>query len=350
MASENRLQTHALNAPASADADALLLRLKNAPWAFDFFQAIRKLERALPEMPAIGHAHRPAQEAFQFCQEPSLAFATSTLHHCESENENHALRIFINFFGLLGPNGPLPLHYTDTVHDRELNQKDHAMARFLDLFNHRMISFFYRAWANHQQTVSFERGEHDRFTVYFGSLFGIGMESLRHRDAVPDLSKLHYSGHLVGQTRHAEGLQSLLMDFFQIPARIEQFIGRWIAVPAESTCRLGTSRSSGELGISTILGSQTWDCQQKFRVHMGPMSFKEYQRLLPGEKSLRRLVDWIRNYAGDQYAWDVRLTLLHSEVPTMSLGSMGQLGWTTWLNSAPATDDADDLILQPQVA
>jgi type VI secretion system protein ImpH len=348
MARKNRSQTDAVK--KSTAAEALIDRLKRTPWAFDFFQAIRRLECALPGVPSVGQANRPEEERVRFCQEPSLAFASSTINRYEAETDTHAARLFINFFGLLGPHGPLPLHYTDMVHDRELNQKDHAMARFLDLFNHRMISLFYRAWAEHQQTISFERGEHDRYSVYFGSMLGIGMASLRNRDSVPDVAKLHYSGHLVGQTRHAEGLQSLLTDFFKIESRIEQFVGQWIIIPEESTCRLGVSRASGELGRSAIVGSRTWDCQQRFRIQMGPMSLMEYQRLLPGGNSLQRLVDWVRNYAGDQYIWDVRLILRKSEVPATSLGKMGQLGWTTWLHSRAVARDARDLVLLPKVA
>jgi type VI secretion system protein ImpH len=346
MAGENRSKTDALTPDPAA---ALTQRLKETPWAFDFFQAVRRMECALPGMPSVGQAQSPQQERVRFCQEASLAFATSTVHRYEPQTDLHAARLFINFFGLLGPNGPMPLHFTDLVHDRELNHKDHAMARFLDLFNHRMISLFYRAWAEHQQTISFERGEHDRYSVFFGSLFGIGMESLRNRDAVPDIAKLHYSGHLVGHTRHAEGLQSLLSDFFKIQSRIEQFVGRWIDIPQESTCRLGLSRASGELGRSALVGSRMWDCQQKFRIQMGPMSLAEYQRLLPSGNSLKRLVAWVRNYAGDQYAWDVRLILRKTEVPSARLGKMGQLGWTLWLNSRPAARDADDLVIEPRV-
>jgi type VI secretion system protein ImpH len=210
-----------------------------------------------------------------------------------------------------------------------------------------MIAFFYRAWASNQQTVSADRSspEHDRFSRYFGSLFGIGMSSLRNRDAVPDMAKIHYSGHLAGRTRHAEGLRALVSDFFRIPVQIVQLVGQWLPLPENCRCRLGQTPDTGTLGMTAIVGAQIWDCQQKFRIRMGPMRLDDYERMLPAGQSLRRLQAWVRNYVGDELDWDVQLVLLAQEVPAIQLGRIGRLGWTTWLRSQPFASDADDLVL-----
>jgi type VI secretion system protein ImpH len=299
---------------------------------------------------------RPSQDAVRFSQEPSLAFAPSTVWDFKPSSENAPARLFVNFLGLLGPNGPLPAHLTDYARDRERNHNDPSMARFLDLFNHRMLSLFYRAWASSSQTVSFERGTRanpldaaaaDRFGAYFASLFGMGMPSLRDRDAVRDAAKLHFTGRLANQTRNAEGLRSIVQSFFGIDADIEEFVGRWIDIPEPYRCRLGESRDTCVLGRSAIVGSKSWDCQQKFRIRLGPMGLKEYQRMLPGGDSIKRLVAWVRTYTCDEFDWDVRLVLRAVEIPQVRLGGMGQLGWTTWLNSRPPAKDGEDLVLHP---
>jgi hypothetical protein len=150
-----------------------------------------------------------------------------------------------------------------------------------------MISYLYRAWAIHQKTVDLDRpdnwiaGEHQKYPTYLGSLVGIGMDSLRRRDAVPDFARLHYAGLLAGGTRHAEGLESLLKEYFGIPAQVQTFRGRWIELPPENECRMGASPATGMLGVNAIAGTRVWDVQLGLRIRLGPMHLADFQRLLP---------------------------------------------------------------------
>ena len=207
---------------SGTEAYALAKRLEEAPHRFDFFQAVRRLENLDAAHPCVGYSKRPGEDPVRFCQEASLAFAPRTIGGFRTEPGVPTPRMYVNFLGLLGPNGPMPLHITQYVRERVLIHHDRALARFLDVFNHRMVSFFYRAWAANQQTVQFERGDEDCFAVYIGSMFGIGMETLRKRDAVPDVAKLHYSGHLVSQTRYPEGICDLLQDYYGIRVSITE--------------------------------------------------------------------------------------------------------------------------------
>jgi len=336
MAGEFRDQAHTLD-----------LGFLENPTGLSFFQVARRLECVYSDKPRLGCAIRSADEPVQFCQEPLLSFSPSTLQRFERITKTGKPRLVVNFLGLLGPQGPLPLHITDYVHDRELNHDDHTLARFFDIFNHRMISLFYRAWACNRPALSYDRPHEDRFAAYIGSLIGIGIESLSHRDNVPDVAKLHFSGHLASQTRHAEGLRSILEDYFGIKTFIEEFVGQWIRIPEDYQCQLGHSPDTGTVGVNVFVGSQVWDCQQKFRLVLGPMSLDDYERMLPGEKGFASLKDWIRNYVGDELEWELMLILKAAEVPAVRLGKSGRLGWTTWLQSYPWEKDADDLILQP---
>lgn len=345
MAGEDRSAAHPV-------IDALRAR----PWEFDFFQAVRRLECLRPGAPALGTSPRLADDPFRFGQAPSLGFAASTVAAFR-ELEGRPPTMVVNFLGLLGPNGPMPLHFTEYVRDRMINAQDPTLARFLDVFHHRMISLFYRAWAVAQKTVSFERGsaavgesrpDADRFGVYVASLFGLGMDSLRHRDAVPDTGKLFHAGALSAQTRHAAGLRGLLEDYFGVSTEIREFIGRWMELPADARCRLGggTRWGTGRLGSTAIVGARMWECQQQFRIRFGPMTLERYERLLPGGPSMKRLAAWIRNYVGYELDWDVQLVLRAADVPEVRLGSAGRLGWSTWLRSGPVPRDRDDLVLR----
>ncbi len=339
MASKIGNQTHALD-----------LRFLENPAGLSFYQSARRVECASPDKPRLGYSNRSADDPIQFCQEPSLSFAPATLQRYEQPKQTEKPRLMVNFFGLLGPHGPMPLHITEYVHDRELNYGDHTLARFLDVFNHRMISLFYRAWACNRQTVSHDRPEEDRFSIYIGSLFGIGQDSFRDRDEVSDVAKLHFSGHLACQTRHAEGLSAILENYFGIKTSIKEFVGQWITVPEQYWCRLGQSPDTATVGVNSIVGSRVWDCQQKFRIKMGPTNLKDYERMLPGGESFVRLKAWVRNYVGDELSWEVQLILKADEVPAVRLGEAGRLGWTTWLQNRPFEKDTKDLVLAADAA
>lgn len=343
-----------------AAADRLIDDLRERPFAHDFFAAVRRLENARPESPRIGHGQRLADDPIRFCQDPSMVFAPATIADLKlpvpDRNGPSVPRLLVHFFGLFGPSGPLPLHLTEYARDRERNSADPTFARFADVFHHRMLSLFYRAWASAQMPVSLERGRsdpmHDRFSLFIASLFGMAMPSFRDGDSVQDSAKLHFSGRLASPTRCAEGLQSIIRSYFQVPASVEQFQGQWMPLPPECRLRLGESPSTGQLGRSAIVGKRMWECQQKFRIRLGPLTLRDYRRFLPGSgcRSLERLVDWVRLYTSDELCWDLQLVLRRDEVPPIQLGRKeaggGQLGWTTWSASQGMTRDPDDLIMQ----
>ena len=333
-----------------ANAVAVLKVLKEGPYRFDFFHAVRCLENVYRDKKRVGQSERPVEDPIRLGQEPSLAFAPSTVASFKPQEADRPPRLTVHFLGLFGPNGPLPLHLTEYARDRIRHSADPTLARFLDMFHHRMLSLFYRAWASAQPTVQYDRPESDRFGLYVGSLIGIGQPSLRDRDDFPDLAKLHHAGHLVCQARNAEGLRSILADFFRLPVDLEEFVGQWLELPEICLGRLGVSAEESGLGRSITIGSRTWESQNKFRVRFGPLRRSDYEGLLPGGESLRRLIALVRNFAGDSLDWDLTLVLKKDEVPEWRLGGPERLGWTTWLAGRPRAEDPADLILSPQAA
>jgi type VI secretion system protein ImpH len=312
----------------------------------DFFQILRLLENAHPDKPRIGASLRPRDDAVRFGQDPSLGFEPTAVRAYTPATAASRARLAVNFIGLLGANGPLPLHLTEYARERARNQGDATMVAFLDVFHHRMVSLFYRARAAAEPAISLDRPESDRFADYLGSLFGIGTPALRERDEIGDFAKLHFAGLMANQRRPAAGLVTILRAYFKLPVEIEQFVGHWMTIPADAQIRIGVEERGNRLGSSTVLGTRVWDCQHKFRLVIGPLDYADYQRLLPGGASLRRLVDWVRSYAGTVLDWDVRLVLKQPEVPSLTLGAR-KLGWTTYLASGPAARDARQLLINP---
>jgi type VI secretion system protein ImpH len=314
--------------------------------AMDFYQALRLLENAHPDKPRIGASLRPRDDAVRFGQDPSLSFEPGALNGFTPAQAHARARLAVNFLGLLGANGPLPLHITEYTRERKRNNGDGTLAAFLDVFNHRMVSLFYRARASADPALSLDRPDSDRFADYVGSLFGIGTPAVRERDEIGDFAKLHFAGLLANQRRPAAGLVSVLRAYFKLPVEIEQFVGHWMRIPLDGQTRIGMHDRGNRLGTSAVLGTRVWDCQHKFRLVIGPVGIDDYQRLLPGGASMRRLIDWVRSYAGDVLDWDVRLVLARGAVPPLKLGST-KLGWTTYLASGPAARDASQLLINP---
>lgn len=325
--------------------DTIPPQLLQDPERFGFFAVMRMLEALNPHRPLLGRSTKPDQDLVRLGQEPAVGHAPASLAGFEAGVAGRPGRLIVHFFGLFGPDGPLPLYLTEYARDRRRNHGDPTLLRFVDLFHHRTLSLFYRAWADVRPTVSFDRPWHDRFSDYVGALIGLATPGLRNRDAMPDLTKLHFAGLLAGQTRHAEGLGQILSDFFTMPVRVESFQGAWLTLPSADLSRLSDGPITAELGKSALLGNRVWSRQHKFRLVFGPLSLQEYERLLPGGLSFHRLVPIVRNYAGDALIWDVTLILRAAEVPPVRLGQQGRLGWTTWLMPRKATHDAADLHL-----
>jgi len=325
------------------DPVALDAELERRAARMDFFQVLRLIENAHPELPRIGASLRPRDDAVRFGQDPSLCFHPTALGQYLRTGPDARARLAVNFFGLLGANGPLPIHLTEYVRDRLRHGGDPTLLAFLDVFHHRMLSLFYRARASAEPAISLDRADGDRFSGFVGSLFGIGSPALRERDAIGDFAKLHFAGLLANRARPASGLATILREYFGLPLRIEQFAGHWMALPDEVRSRIGLAGEGNRLGSSLVLGRKVWDCQNRFRIVIGPLGYDDYRRFMPGGDSLKRLLAWVRTYCGLALDWEVRLVLKKEERPPLRLGGATRIGWSTWLASGAPQRDPDGM-------
>jgi type VI secretion system protein ImpH len=336
------LPTLAKPQPPSED---LFARLARKSSSFDLFQAMRRIEQAFPDKPRLGDGMRPVDEPFRFAQEPSLIFAPAPVAAFERPESGALPRLVQRVFGFLGPNGALPIHLTEYARERMRAHNDPTFVRFLDLLHHRFTLLFYRAWVGTQSAASLDRPGDDAFSRYAASLVHLGEPTLRDRDAVPDHAKLHVAGHLVRETRNAEGLEKILENFFRASVRVEQWIAHWLALAPEQQTRLGFGRDAERIGVGSVVGARVPDVQSRFRIRLGPLSLADYESHLPGGKPFGQMLAWLRTYIGFELCWDVRLVLRRDEVPRAALGSSARLGWTTWMGARPNPGDADDLVL-----
>jgi type VI secretion system protein ImpH len=276
-----------------------------------------------------------------------MTFAPAPIADFRATNKTDPAVLTLHGFGLFGPNGPLPLHLTEYARERS-RVGDTTFSRFADLFHHRLISLFYRAWADSQPTVQFDRPSEDRFALYFGALAGLALESSADTSEIPHHARLQYTGQFAIQSHPPGGLEAILEEYFGVPVKIEEFIGHWVDLPESCMCRLGASPQTGTLGTNLTVGEKIWQCQDRFRIVMGPMGASDYQRMLPGSESLDRMMELVRNFTGDELHWDVRLIIKKEETEPVKLGGHTRLGLTTWLASRTLDEDPGNLVFEPQ--
>lgn len=319
--------------------------LVNEPTAFEFFQAVRVLMAHSPQRTAIGEFNDPATEAVRFAVNPELGFPAAEIQAFDPVAKPP--KLVVNFMGLTGPLGVMPLTYSMLVAERA-RLRDTGLRDFLDIFHHRIISLFYKAWEKNQFTTAYEHGQQDALTRHLLDVIGLGTGGLASRLAVPDEALLYYAGALAPHTRPAAALEGLIADYFGVPVQVEQFVGAWYRLEDTAYCVLGDEDEAGMLGTA-VVGDEVWDAQARIRLRVGPLTRRQYDALLPTGTGWAALNALARFYVGDQMDVDIRLVLAHDEVRGCELGAAEEdalpLGWTTWLGSAPMTRDPDDTML-----
>ncbi|HLJ13774.1 MAG TPA: type VI secretion system baseplate subunit TssG [Bryobacteraceae bacterium] len=323
--------------------------LREVPFEFRFFQAVRLLERVMPERAPVGRFVSPSREVVRFAANPSSAFPASQIQTIQWRESAMPVMV-VNFMGLTGPMGILPLYYTELIVER-LRSKDRTFANFLDIFNHRLISLFYQAWEKYRFAIAYERGERDRFSHHLLDLIGLGTKGLQNRQAVPDDALLFYSGLLSLHARSAAGLRQLIWDYFDVPVEIEQLVGAWYKLDESTQCCFDKGNSySEQLGVGAIVGDEIWDQQSGVRVRLGPLTLSQYLDFLPTGSAYQPLRGLLRFFAGDEIGFEAQLVLKRDEVPSCKLGDVTEqaprLGWLSWTKTAPITRDPSDTILR----
>jgi type VI secretion system protein ImpH len=316
--------------------------------SFEFFQAVALLQRMLSDRRPVGHFFSPEDEVLRFHVNPRLGFPASEIQQLQLHDDGPA-DMMVNFMGLTGPQGVLPYVYSELILER-LRAKDRSMADFFDVFNHRVISLFYRAWQRTRFPVNYAAGERDYFSQYLRDLLGIGTTGLKERQDAADEALMHYVALFAMQSRSAVALEQVLADYFAVPVEIQQFTGAWYSIDESTQCEMNERDSmSAQLGSGATVGDAVWDRQGRVRIRIGPIRLAQYDDFLPGgsaHATLRAITKFFSNGCVD---FEAQLVLDREEVPPVELDfnarHPARLGWVSWAKTAPMGADPDDTIL-----
>ena len=323
--------------------------LRDEPYRFEFFQAVRLLEKIHSKKKPVGDAALPNDEIVRFRSRIAMDFPSSEIHEIfetpDGSTDETKTEVVVNFMGMAGVSGVLPAHYTELTLDR-IRHRDTTLWSFLDIFTHRAVSLFFRAWSKYRFPVGYERGN-DAFT---GSLFdfaGLGTRGLRGRSAIDDESLLPYIG-LIAQRPHSNNaLENILSDYFGVPVKVQQFFGQWLSLGPYDVTNIG--RQNTMLGVNAIAGSKVWDQQSKIRVLFGPLTFTQFLGFLPNGSAHAAAKSIVRFFTGIELDFDFRLRLLGREVPgcvlTTRAARRPMLGWTSFLKTGPVSGVDEQIVL-----
>ena len=318
-----------------------------------FFATMRKLQSVKAAL--VGRDTRPANEPVRLRAEAGLGYPSTELANSTTD-KNGRITLEVSFLGLFGPSGALPQHYTQAIIDRS-RHKDHALRDFLDLFNHRWLSLFYRAWEKHDYAAAYQTahslGQEDAVTRILWCLIGLGTHGLRGRIRLEDKSLLYYAGLLADVRSRQSTLANILSDWFDIPVQVLQFQGQWIRIPATDQTRMQLLRlgdhSNNQLGSDAVVGERVWNVENRFRLRIGPLDRREFARFSPLGDRLAALHALARTYVGPQLEFDVQVAIVRDQVPGTQLGNKAEpscLGWNSWLGNWPFEDDSQDAVFE----
>ncbi|HAF13945.1 MAG TPA: type VI secretion system baseplate subunit TssG [Blastocatellia bacterium] len=324
----------------------LTQELFDEPYRFGFFQAVRLLERIYTDHEPVGQDADTNREVVRFRTRQTLSFPACEIHELTSDplQDGAPPEMMVAFMGLTGPVGVLPHQYTELLMDRA-RYRDTALWSFLDIFNHRLISHFYRAWEKYHFPIAYERTGEDQFTGYLFDLIGMGTTGLRGRLSFKDQSLLFYGGLIAQRPHSATAIGAIVGDYFDVPANITQFAGEWLKL-GDNVTKLGSANS--QLGLTTIAGSKVWSDQSKFGVRIGPMKLKKFTTFTPVGSAFRPLTEIVRLLVGLEFEFNIQLVLERDEVPFCALGTDQdgpRLGWTSWLKTLDSVRDDDQVVL-----
>lgn len=319
-------------------------RLQAEPWRYGFLTLLRRIG-ADARIDPVGTARRPRAEPFRLGQQPSLAFAPREIAGVGEANGRLKVRLF--GVGMLGPNGPLPIHVTEIARDREESRRDSTLVNFLDIFHHRYLTLLYRAWASAQATAGLDRSGDERFSFYVASLIGLDTAEIGH-GPLPAHARLAASAHLVREARNPDGLRTTLEQYFDVPVAIEEHVFHWIELDEADRSYVGKPGTAATMGQGAMPGTRVPDRQNKFRIVIGPLDLSQYLRFTPQGADLPKLIEWVRAFVGYEFVWELELRIEARSASPAVMGGAQRLGWSGWLGPSRAERPVVGMRFEPE--
>jgi type VI secretion system protein ImpH len=311
-------------------------KLEDEGYRFSFFKAIHLLETLYKERPGVGHLGPFGQEIVRILPNQELSFPPADIARTEvatTEKGEEKWSLFENFLGLYGPNAATPMYIAEMI--AQCPGDEDPLRDFLDIFNHRVLSLYYRAWKKHNLSASVSSAGDDAFTTILFAMIGCDCGTLTADWRIEPFRLLRYAGYFCSISRPACALENLISDFFRLgEVDVVQFVPRRYVIPESAVSRLSNFNDGGRLGESFVLGDTITDVAGQFKIRLGSLSMDQFLSFQPGEPQYEELVFLSNMYVKHQLGLSLELVLKPNQGGSMKLSSIdpiGVLGRSAWL-------------------
>lgn len=336
----------------------VIQRLLDAPYRFQFQQAVRLLELWLRqhgvehELPLLDYVR--FQNSLAVCFPASQIEALTASGPTPITTEADLLAALLNkslenititpaFMGLLGGSGALPIHYSERVSANLALNKDEGPRAFFDLLSNRPVALFYQAWNKHRIESLQKPDGSDGFLPLLLMLSGSTPAEPERRDAdgITNEVRAHYAAIFRHRPVSAAIIAGVLSEYFEVPIAVEQCTGCWDVLHPDEYPRLGSANMI--LGQGAMIGTRSWRRDLRARLRIGPLCKADFDDFLPGASGARALKKMMAMFAVPIVKFEVQLVLRAQDVPRLRLGGGMRLGWDTFLLTKPEAADRDDV-------
>jgi type VI secretion system protein ImpH len=325
-------------------------------------QAVRVIEQVARLDKANGDARRIGvdspvhEEPLHFVASERMMIPTGDLAAIQQSDGSQPV-VVANVLGLVGATPALPATYSELQLQRR-RLRDRSMSDFYNLFDHRALSFFYRASAKHKWTLAIEQpvgaADTDPITNVLLAVAGLPDPALRRRLAFDDTLLAPLAGEAADTRRSARSVEAMLRKITGLPLRVIEAEPRWAAIVVEEQTRIGRPGIArfAQLGgedlagpddppAAAMIGEAVLDAQHHYVVEVAPLSYSKLLSIATDGKALTEFADACRFAAGIVNKPLLRLGIAAADVRPMILGSAAApacLGRTSWLGMPPTQE------------
>lgn len=319
-----------------ASTTSVVKRLFDHPYEFSFFQAVRLFQKLLPNGENIGSTLNPSEDPITFSGRYTYSLPGSDIYKIHIDGTKPVVEV--NFLNLAGPHGAMPAPLSEKVIEK-IREGDYALRDFIDIFNHRLLSIYYKVAAKYSFVLSPKNSIQTPTGHMLCAVAGLDSKHEKYL-AASTASLMQYAGILWQRPRSAAGLEQILSDYFNVPVEIEQFIGSWTNINRRQRSFIGKRRGRNHrLGRATFLGKRFWQAGHHFVVKVGPLTSEEFHQFIPTGAAYNEMCDMIKFYAPLELTFQLKMSLKENE-NLIALGFDNQprenrLGWTAVLGESP---------------
>jgi type VI secretion system protein ImpH len=284
----------------------------------NFYRFCQLLEKSQPQCPPLGTTSRPQDDPVRLVPHPGMGFPASELKAVDydDEDETAAPRVRTTFMGLYGVDSPLPTAYLDDI--AQGREGHEALQGFLDIFNHRILTQFYRIWRKYSYPATFEPGGRDAISQSLLGLVGLGIPGTANHIATPVSRFLALLGVLSQPGKTQEGLQALV---HLLAPQTRVCVRPYCLRPVSVGQPLGFQNGDDFLlDGNGVLGDEAMDTSSQLLVDLTTDCDREAGSWMPGSQLYQDFMVMLRVYLGWRFKARIRLTVSTRLLPMPALG------------------------------